>query len=406
MKPGYLSQFFSGVAIKRLSAVEANPSKSNQHEFNGVAELKGLFGIERQVYDAKFIYLGDNDEEPVIDSGKVTWYDARERHATRSEHRMYFPTTNVSLCAAEGDLLVIGRRPDNTVLCLIVQGESTIANQVLWLFRVDALAHHGFSVREELETEQDRLQFASNVILEQIGIPVELTDDNYLETMISRFRGEFPKTREFSKYARSTVDGVDPAHDPDAALMAWMEREEILFRTLEKHLISERLKTGFEDDVDGFLLFSLSVQNRRKSRAGLALENHLEDLFGICKVRCQRAAITEGRSQPDFLFPGQEQYRDHAFNPLHLTMLGVKSTCKDRWRQVLAEAARITRKHLFTLETSISLNQTNEMQANLLQLVVPQGLQNTYSELQRTWLLDLAGFIALVRARQENAGLA
>ena len=87
-------------------------------------------------------------------------------------------------------------------------------------------------------------------------------------------------------------------------------------------------------------------------------------------------------------------------------MLGVKSTCKDRWRQVLAEAARIQRKHLFTLETSISLNQTNEMQANLLQLVVPRGLQDTYSEQQRTWLLDLAGFITLVRGRQENAGLA
>jgi hypothetical protein len=136
------------------------------------------------------------------------------------------------------------------------------------------------------------------------------------------------------------------------------------------------------------------------------LENHLEDLFGICKVRYQRAAITEGHSQPDFLFPGQEQYRDKRFNALHLTMLGVKSTCKDRWRQVLAEAERIKRKHLFTLETSISVNQTNEMQANLLQLIVPNSLQNTYSNTQRAWLLDLAGFISLVRKRQVNAGLA
>ena len=405
MKPGYLSQFFSGVAVKSLSAVEADPNASHQHEFNGVTSLKGVFGPKRKVYTARFVYLGDNDDEPVVDDGTLTWYDARERHATRSEYRMYFPTTAVSLCAAAGDLLVIGRRPDDSVLCLIVQGGSTIANQVLWLFSIDIQAHHGFSVREELETEQDRLQFASAVILEQLGIPVETTDDNYLEAMIRKFGGSLPNTRIFSEYARSTVRDIDPTANPDAAVMAWMEKEEILFRTLEKHIISERLRKGFDNDVDGFLSFSLSVQNRRKSRAGLALENHLEVIFSVCKIRYQRSAITEGHSRPDFLFPGEAQYRDRKFDSSHLTMLGVKSTCKDRWRQVLAEAARIDRKHLLTLEISISANQTGEMQANHLQLVIPRSLHSTYSDMQKSWLLDLAGFIDTVRRNQVQAGL-
>jgi hypothetical protein len=43
----------------------------------------------------------------------------------------------------------------------------------------------------------------------------------------------------------------------------WMEREEILFRTLEKHLLGDQLRKGFAEDVDGFIAFSLSVQNRR-----------------------------------------------------------------------------------------------------------------------------------------------
>ena len=187
--------------------------------------------------------------------------------------------------------------------------------------------------------------------------------------------------------------------------MAWMEKEEILFRTLEKHIISERLNVGFKNDVDGFLSFSLSVQNRRKSRVGLALENHLEDIFTTCRIRFQRSATTEGRSRPDFLFPGEAEYRDQAFNPLHLTMLGVKSTCKDRWRQVLAEAARIDHKHLLTLETSISTNQTDEMQTNRLRLVIPRSLHNTYSGEQKAWLLDLAAFIGTVREKQVRAGL-
>lgn len=74
-------------------------------------------------------------------------------------------------------------------------------------------------------------------------------------------------------------------------------------------------------------------------------------------------------------------------------MLGVKSTCKDRWRQVLSEANRIDNKHLLTLEPGISQNQTNEMQANNLRLVIPASLQRTYENSQQTWLMSLAEFI-------------
>jgi hypothetical protein len=406
MKAGYLSEFFTGVAIKRLSAVEADAARSNQHEFNGDKGLKGLFGLERQELQGLFIYLGDNDDEPVVADGPLTWYDARENHPTRSEHRLYFPTTAVSLCAAEGDLLVIGRRPDGSVLVLIVQGGSTIANQVLWLFSVDIEGHQGFSAREELETEQDRIGFATRFILEQIGVPVESTEDTFLDKILAQFGAKFPRTREFSAFARSTVLDVDPKANPDAAVMVWMEREEILFRTLEKHIIGERLTQGFHNDVEGFLQFSLSVQNRRKSRVGFALENHLEVIFMACNLRYERTALTEGRSKPDFLFPGSRYYGNPEYDPLLLTMLGVKSTCKDRWRQVLAEAQKIELKHLLTLETSISPHQTEEMKAQKLQLVLPKGLHKTYTREQQEWLLDLASFNAIVREKQSRAGVA
>jgi hypothetical protein len=182
--------------------------------------------------------------------------------------------------------------------------------------------------------------------------------------------------------------------------MAWMEREEILFRTLEKHLIGERLSQGFDGDVDGFISFSLSVQNRRKSRAGLALENHLEILFKECGIRYTRTPMTENKAKPDFIFPGIEEYRNPEYDPLNLTMLGVKSSCKDRWRQVLTEADRIEQKHLLTLEAAISENQTNEMQAKRLQLVLPEELHDTYSEVQKSWLMNISQFTEVVRQRQ------
>ena len=72
MKQGYLSQYFKGVAAKILSAVEADPAKSNQHEFNGVTPLKKLFGLEKQTFPARFVYLSDNDDDPPIDDGFLT----------------------------------------------------------------------------------------------------------------------------------------------------------------------------------------------------------------------------------------------------------------------------------------------------------------------------------------------
>lgn len=137
--------------------------------------------------------------------------------------------------------------------------------------------------------------------------------------------------------------------------------------------------------------------------AGLALENHLEAVFAGLGIRHSRGATTENKNKPDFLFPSIETYHDPSFPPARLTMLGSKSTTKDRWRQVLAEGDRIEEKHLATLEPGISQNQTDEMQARKLRLVIPRELHRTYRPVQQSWLLSLADFIALVRDR-DNGG--
>ena len=94
MKTANLSEYFAAVAAKRLSAVETQPQTSNQHEFNGVNDLRQMFGSEKQTFSATFIHLGDDEE--ITEEGFVTWYDARERHATRTEYRLYYKTTAAS----------------------------------------------------------------------------------------------------------------------------------------------------------------------------------------------------------------------------------------------------------------------------------------------------------------------
>lgn len=90
--------------IKTLSAVEALLKNSNQHEFNGVAQLKGIFGNDRLSRSAKFSIRGSS----ISETGNVTWYDAREAHPSRTEYRLYFQTNEVMKLAKEGDSILIG----------------------------------------------------------------------------------------------------------------------------------------------------------------------------------------------------------------------------------------------------------------------------------------------------------
>lgn len=403
MQRGFLSQYFEGVAIKRLSAVEVDTSVSNQHEFNGSRPLRNLLGDGRKTYSARFLWLS-GENEGISSEGKVTWYDARENHPTRSEYRLYFNSNDVMDAAGEDDLLIVAKRPDDEIYMIVVPAESTLENQLLWLFGIDEI---GFSFNfQRIEDGHDpEVDYAVRCILEEIGIEIEEPDTDFLDTVLEPyFITGFPTTSDFSALARRTLGDVSPVEEPDQTLLKWVEHEEKLFKRLERHIVARRLEQGFwaddATDVEGFIQFSLSVHNRRKSRVGYALENHIEEIFRVHNITYSRTPVTENKSKPDFLFPGIRFYHDPNFPSSRLTMLGVKSTCKDRWRQVLSEAARVHTKHLFTLEPGISENQTEEMRAHNLQLVLPQRLYDTYKPGQRSWLMNLRAFIELVRERQ------
>ena len=144
----------------------------------------------------------------------------------------------------------------------------------------------------------------------------------------------------------------------------------------------------------------MSKLQSRRSRAGQAFENHIESLFIANQVYYSRGAVTENNNKPDFIFPGVGAYQDSTFPTDLLTMLGLKTTAKDRWRQVLPEAERLAYKHLATLEPSISRKQTDQMQTRKLTLVLPAEIKATYKPEQYPVLLTISEFITLVKDRQ------
>lgn len=402
MKQGYLSNYFKGIAAKRLSAGEVDSQISNQHEFNGVNTLKNLFGTERKTLNSKFVFAGKDSEHNLETECVLTWYDSRENVPTRApEFRLYYSANAPVEHAKEGDLLIIAQTEKNEFIVFITEAGSTTEAQLIWMFGLNNLSEK-YQIKNFEDEPVIELDFSLINILDDLGVEIEESADEYLEQMIREFGNSFPSTRKFSEFARNSLGEIDYRENPDILIMQFFEREELLFRTFEKHIVREKLVSGFGDDVDKFISYSLSVQNRRKSRAGYALENQLEHIFTQLNIKFSRGQETENKSKPDFLFPGIDEYRNNEFSATRLSMLGVKSTCKDRWRQVLSEAARIERKHLFTLEPAISMNQTNEMEANYLSLVLPESLHSTYKEVQRENLLNLSAFIDMVKVREST----
>lgn len=408
MEFGVLSDLFDGAGAKYLSAVEIDRVRSNQHEFQGVGSFRAFLGTptEKQTFPATFWWLTDSeDEPPLFETSFCTWSNVRREKPGRSaEYHLYYGSESEPVVhqARPGDLLVITRKKDGSLLVLLSPAESTIGAQLLWLFGLDLLAGRP-AARELGARDSVSLGLAARAVLEDLGIEVEEPQPDAFDQLIGRFGMSFPGTAEFSAFARETLPGIDPSGAPDEALIAWMEHEEALFRHLEREIVAEQLKAGFVGDsgadVDGFLSFSLSVQNRRKSRAGYAFGHHTEAILQARGLRYKREATTEKRNAADFLFPGEPEYLDATYPDGKLTMLAVKTTCKDRWRQVLAEADRIREKHLLTLEPAISRAQTAEMEAQNLRLVLPRALHGTYHRDQRARLTDVAEFLDMVQDR-------
>ena len=400
IKKGLLSDYFAGFGVKRLSAVEIDKKISHQHEFQGVKAFRDLFGNTLKKFPAKILYFSEIEDDIIEEEATLTWYDARENQPNRSpEYRLYYTESTFSQICVEKDLLFVGKKQDGTVIVIITAENSTFENQLLWLFDIETKAiGEKFTVRNVEKTV--RLDYVSKLILKKIGIVLEESDDTRLSKIESQFGSKFPTSLVFSEFARSFHNDCDIINNPDETLVTWLNEEELLFRMLEKIIVAKKLDVGFKD-VDDFIEFSLSVQNRRKARAGYSLENHLKFIFDKAKIRYDKNKMTENRSRPDFIFPGINDYNDTAFPTVNLTMLGVKTTCKDRWRQVLSEADRINKKHLFTLEPGISESQTNEMFERALQLVVPQSVFKTFSGKQQQWLICLKEFMEFVKAKQK-----
>jgi hypothetical protein len=210
----------------------------------------------------------------------------------------------------------------------------------------------------------------------------------------------FPSGEEI---IRKTIElRSDSSLNPDRRLLRRRHSEFEIFRSVEEAVELPAIRAGFSS-VDEFVARAQTILQRRKSRSGRSLELHAKALFieeGLhegTEFVHQPLEADPGKRGPDFLFPSYEAYADAEFPADKLRMLAVKTTCKDRWRQILTEADRIARKHLLTLQEGVSEGQFQEMVSEGVQLVVPEPLKESFPSTIREHLQSLESFIADVR---------
>ncbi|HEY0622779.1 type II restriction endonuclease [Sphingomonas sp.] len=216
--------------------------------------------------------------------------------------------------------------------------------------------------------------------------------------MPAAWLAKFPSGAEIIRKAVELRD--DSSLDPDRRLMRRRECEFEIFRSVEQAIELPFITAGFAD-VDSFIARAQTILQRRKARSGHSLELHAREIFVeerlVEGTHFSHQPESDPGKKPDFLFPSAAAYHDPGFPSERLRMLAVKTTCRDRWRQILNEADRIPSKHLLTLQEGVSETQFAEMTRAGVQLVVPLGLTDKFPKSVQPHLQTLESFIGDVR---------
>ena len=373
---------------KYISANDAGATGSHQAGFYMPGETWPMF-LEREGQDDENLEERIKIEWPqrldLFNQGEITesafkWYGQK----TRSEYRL---TSGFNFLSDEnvGDLLVFFRLPAKQYRAYLLSSDEDIEEffSTFGLFPADALS---------LQTGP---QAPPGMFPEKKKSGLEVLFEKWMQGLTAEFPPSVviaTKAREFWQEHQDRRGNVNP----DTLLLRWLEAEFELFKFIENDRYKQFISKPFAS-VDSLIQVANKIINRRKSRAGYSLEHHLAAIFNLEKIEYDDQAVTEGKKKPDFIFPGIQAYRDPAFPPEQLFFLGVKTTCKDRWRQILNEADRIKIKHLFTLQQGISSNQLEEMKSAGVVLVVPDKYKKLYPEKFQAEILSLKEFMDVLK---------
>lgn len=327
----------------------------------------------------------------------VRWQDGTETSSTfthyssKHESRLTgfgrgFPFLNPS---DTGALFVLSRMDEDNYSAFILDGDDAV-DSFLSSFNMGPQDTGGLinahGIVENTEAKE-------RVEIESYVRSLRLTPDD-----------DFPASTTVSEMARMIQSRVYD-HDeylisnPDMKLVEFTRIEYLIFRAMESSCYGPRVRAGF-DDLESFVQLANSLLNRRKSRAGKSFEHHLASLFSSNQLPFEAQVKTEGNKKPDFVFPSGAAYHDSNYPIDKLVVLAAKTTCKDRWRQILTEADRMDGRTIFlvTMQQGNSPQQLREMREDHVQLIVPKQYIGAYPHEFQSDIWTLRRFIDYVKS--------
>lgn len=390
--------------VKRLSRNDTSANES--HQAGPYLPKRLLFQVlpalrEQSVPNPRVRFIAHIDSHVEQHEPQAIWYDNKFRGGTRNETRLtgFGGRGSAFLDPANtGALAVFAFRTDepatsaacNVWICRDLEEEALAEDCVGPVEPGAAVVRHpGTFLRPAWQPPERE----GKCWLGTDEIPPE-----WLET--------FP---DCATVIRKTVELRPRSHreKPGRRLLNRRACEYDLFRSVEEAVELPLIREGFST-IEEFVGVAQRILQRRKARSGRSLELHVREILleeGLQEHRdFAHGPITQAGKRPDFLFPSKGAYRSSSFPAERLRMLAVKTTCKDRWRQILNEADRVSEKHLLTLQEGVSMNQFREMREAKVRLVVPRGLLGRYPDEARPQIQTLNGFIESVRGLDGASG--
>ncbi|WP_318582772.1 type II restriction endonuclease [Bacillus paranthracis] len=373
---------FGRFYCKFVSANDVNLTKAHQE---GIYIAKSAWSIFFEAEGQK----GENKDRFVkMHMDEYSPFDSRLIYygkGTRNEYRITRFWTNSPWEKEEqvGNLLIFIKADFDNYYCYMLDQEEEIETFISTysLSLVNNNAVYGTDTEESISSMEQHIK------QEVLAFGAKHTESFPDTIVLAEMAREI-----FGKYNREAL------LNPDKALLKWIDLEYDLFREIERNIYQPYLTKPF-NELDLLFEFANSALNRRKSRAGRSLEHHIDFILTQFAIPFSHPGRTEGKKKPDFILPSNASYGNLLYDEKNLTFLGAKTTCKDRWRQILNEANRIPEKHLLTLQQGITKNQMEEMQDEKVILVVPKPYHTYYPVEYQDRLLSINTFVQYLKEK-------
>ena len=352
------------VFMKRLAAVEIDPARSNQHEFNA-GRLRQELGLRGDPCkgSVEFLFYKADDAEPAVVCESYTLYDARRNHPSRTEWRMYYTNRGVSRHAQPDDLMLLFRldRGSNDLVAVVARMGTNIEGSLVRQLagcEPEELVKDDFFDSRTVDPETRRL------LLKVLGRPEPQADIGTYELashpLFQRATTEerMPKTAEMADAALSILAGIGVTEQqPDEFIHLALEAETALFMAIEEKLGNMRLSRLLMQggsDFHALMGLAMSFLQSRRSRRGQSLENHFRSLLQRLKIRHGYQCMTEPGKKPDFVFPSCAEYHNRGYPGSLLRMVGCKTVVRERHAQWLDEAKRVPFKFALCVDDGLT----------------------------------------------------